>query len=176
MTKMHRAWASGLPPLLFPFIDPTNASSFPPKYQSQFSTVVDAPQYDSKFILCQKHLNTSTTFPLAPQHKPARFTTPHVICDLIALSSTRTFILARPKVVLPHAASEPIFNTLGNHCYTPEPAFKLTGPPKFLNKKSSVPEKSKKMVEKIKSTENAMKNSLGPAGKEDVSYKDWGMP
>ena len=21
-----------------------------------------------------------------------------------------------------------------------------------------------------------MKNSLGPAGKEDVSYKDWGMP
>ncbi|PHT41380.1 Bidirectional sugar transporter SWEET16, partial [Capsicum baccatum] len=72
--------------------------------------------------------------------------------------------------------SEPIFNTLGDHCYTSEPAFKLNGPPKFLNKKSSVPEKSKKMVGKMKSAENAMKYSLGPAGKENVSYKDWGMP
>ncbi|KAM3219195.1 hypothetical protein P3L10_023726 [Capsicum annuum] len=78
-------------------------------------------------------------------------------------------------IMCPYAASEPIFNTLGDHCYTPEPSFKLNGPPKFLNKKSSVPEESKKMVEKMKSAENAMKNSLGPAGKEDVSYKDWGM-
>ncbi|KAM3357118.1 hypothetical protein P3S68_023832 [Capsicum galapagoense] len=157
MTEMHRAWASGLPPPLFPFIDPTNTSSFPPKSQSQFSTIVDTPQHDSEFILSQKHLNTSTTFPLAPQHKPATFTAPYVICDLITQSSTGTSTLARPMVGRPHAASEPIFNTLGDHCYTPEPSFKLTGPPKFLNK-------------------NAMKNSLGPAGKEDVSYKDWGMP
>ncbi|KAM3379817.1 hypothetical protein P3S68_012231 [Capsicum galapagoense] len=79
-------------------------------------------------------------------------------------------------IVRPHAVSEPIFNTLSDHCYTLEPAFKLTGTPKFLNKKSSVPEESEKMVGKIKSIENAMKNSLGPVGKEDVSYKDWGIP
>ncbi|KAM3205328.1 hypothetical protein P3L10_028738 [Capsicum annuum] len=175
MTEMHRAWASGLSPPPFPFIDPTNTSSFPPKSESQFSTIVYAPQHDSEFIPSQKHLNTSTTFPLAPQHKPATFTTPHVVCDLVAQSSTGTSALAHPTVVRPHVASELIFNTFSNHCYTLEPDFKLTEPPKFLNKKSSVPKESEKMVEKIKSTENAMKNSLGPMGKENVSYKDWGM-
>ncbi|KAM3325250.1 hypothetical protein P3S67_000375 [Capsicum chacoense] len=159
MTKMHRAWASGLPPPPFSFIDPTNTSRFPPKSQSY-----------------QNHLNTSTTFHLAPQYKPATFTTPHVVCDLVAQSSTRTSTLACPTVVCPYAASEPIFNTLGDHCYTLDPIFKLTELQKFLNQKPRVPEESEKMVGKMKSTENAMKNSLGPAGKEDVSYKYWGMP
>ncbi|KAM3232197.1 hypothetical protein P3L10_017556 [Capsicum annuum] len=82
MIEMHRAWACGLPPPPFSFIDPTNTVSFPPKYQSYFSTVVDAPQHED----------------------------------------------------------------------------------------------SEKMVGKMKSAENSMKNSLGPAGEEDVSYKDWGLP
>ncbi|KAM3203650.1 hypothetical protein P3L10_031276 [Capsicum annuum] len=176
MTDMHRAWAIGLPSPPFPFIDPTNTSSFPSKSQSQFSTVVDAPQHDSEFIPSQKYLNIFTIFPLAPQHEPSTFTIPHVVCDLVSQSSSGTSTLGCPTVVCPHVASEPIFNTLGDHCYTPEPVFKLTGPPKFLNKKFSVPEESEKMVEKMKSAENAMKNSLGPAGKKDISYKDWGMP
>ncbi|KAM3305657.1 hypothetical protein P3S67_012524 [Capsicum chacoense] len=166
---------SGLPPPPFPVIDNTNTSSFPPKSQSQFATVVDAPQHDSEFILIQKHLNTSTIFPLAPQHKSATFTTLLVVCDFVAQSSTGTPTLARPMIVHPHAVSEPIFNILVDHCYTSESAFKLTGPPKFLNKKSSVPEESEKMVGKMKSAEYAMKNSQGPAGKENVSYRDWGM-
>ncbi|KAM3305003.1 hypothetical protein P3S67_011869 [Capsicum chacoense] len=152
MIEMHRAWASGLPPPSFPFIDPTNTL---------------------KFIPIQKHLNTSTSFSLAPQHKPATFTTSHVVCDLVAQSSTGTSTLARPTVIHPHAASELIFNTFGDHCYTLEPAFKLTEPPKFLNKKSSVLEELEKMVGKMKSAENAMKNSLGPTGKEDVSLTQY---
>ncbi|KAM3236887.1 hypothetical protein P3L10_011916 [Capsicum annuum] len=165
MMEMYQAWASGLPPPSFPTFDPVNTSSLSPKLQSQFPTVVDAPQHASKSIPRQMDLNTSTTFPLAPQHKPATFTTPHVVCDLVAQSSTGTSTLAHPTVVRLHAASKPIFNTLGNHCYTPELAFKLTRPPKFLNKKSSVPEESKKIVGKMKSAENAMKKFLGPAGK-----------
>ncbi|PHT26051.1 hypothetical protein CQW23_34329 [Capsicum baccatum] len=126
----------------------------------------------SEFILSQKYLNTSTTLPLVPQHKPATFTTQHVVCDLVAQSFTGTSTPARPIIMHSHAASEPIFNTLGDHCYTLELAFRLTGTPKFLNKKFSVPEES----EKMQSTKNAMKKFLGPAGKQKVSYKDWGMP
>ena len=87
MMEMYRAWDSGLPPPPFPTFDPTNTLSLPSKSQSQFPTVVDAPQHDSEFIPSQKHHNTSTTFPLAPLHKPATFTTPHVVCDLVAQSS-----------------------------------------------------------------------------------------
>ncbi|KAM3269444.1 hypothetical protein P3S67_030326 [Capsicum chacoense] len=126
--------------------------------------------------LRQQMTDMHRAWTLAPQHKPSTFTTPHVVCDLVSQSSSGTSTLGCPTTVRPHAASEPIFNTLSGHCYTPEPAFKLTGPPKFLNKKFSVPEESEKMVEKMKSAENAMKNSLGPAGKKDISYKDWGMP
>ncbi|KAF3641139.1 putative photosystem II D2 protein-like [Capsicum annuum] len=139
-------------------------------------TVVDAPQHDSKFILIQKHHNTSTTFPRTPQCKPATFTTPHVVCDLIAQSHTEVSKLAnRPTVVLLHAANGPLFNTLGYHRYTFDPTFMLTGPQKFLNKKPSVPEEPEKMVGKIKSAGNAVKGSLRLASKEDVSYKNWGM-
>ena len=76
-----------------------------------------------------------------------------------------------PTIVLPQSASESMFNTLDDHCYTPEPTFKLTGPPKFLNKKSSVQEESKKMVGKMKSAENAMKSSLGLAVKKMFHIK-----
>ncbi|KAM3306626.1 hypothetical protein P3S67_013496 [Capsicum chacoense] len=41
--------------------------------------------------------------------------------------------------------------------------------------KSSLPEELEKMVGKMKSAENARKSSLGPVGKKDVSYIDWGM-
>ncbi|XP_047257077.1 uncharacterized protein LOC124889421 [Capsicum annuum] len=68
-----------------------------------------------------------------------------------------------------------MINTLDDHCYTPEPIFKLMGPPKFYAKKPGMPEEQEKMVGKMKSAENAMKSFLGPAGKENVSYKDWGM-
>ncbi|KAM3199798.1 hypothetical protein P3L10_032158 [Capsicum annuum] len=173
MTQMHRAWASGLPSPLFSAIDPTNTSSFPLKLQSQCPTVVDAPQHDSKFILSQKHHNTSTTFPRAPQYKPATFTTPHVFCDIVAQSPTEVSTLAnRPTVVLPHDANGPLFNTLGDHHYTTDPTFTLTGPPKLLNKKFSVPEKPEKMVGKMKSAVNVVKSSLRLASKEDVSYKN----
>ncbi|KAM3284704.1 hypothetical protein P3S67_023503 [Capsicum chacoense] len=78
-------------------------------------------------------------------------------------------------VVLPHAATRPLFNTLGDHFYTPNPTFKLTGPPKFLNKKPRVPEEPKKMVGKIKSAENDVKSSLRLTSEKDVSYKNWGV-
>ncbi|KAM3337276.1 hypothetical protein P3S68_031601 [Capsicum galapagoense] len=43
MMGMYRAWASGLPLPPFPTFDPVNTLSLPPKSQSQFPTVVDAP-------------------------------------------------------------------------------------------------------------------------------------
>ncbi|KAM3221876.1 hypothetical protein P3L10_021146 [Capsicum annuum] len=68
-----------------------------------------------------------------------------------------------------------MFKDLDDHCYTLEPTVKLRGMPKFLTKKPSIPEKSEKMAGKVKSVENDMENFLGLMGKEDVSYKDWGM-
>lgn len=41
-----------------------------------------------------------------------------------------------------------------------------------VNKKPSVPEEPKKMVGKMKSSENTMKSYLGLAGKEDVLCKN----
>ncbi|KAM3325428.1 hypothetical protein P3S67_000553 [Capsicum chacoense] len=106
MNEMHRAWAIGLPPPPFLAIDPKNTSSFPPKSQTHYPTVVDPPQHDSEFILSQKHHNTSTTFPLAPQYKPAIFTTPHIVSDLVAQSPTESSTLAnRLTVVLSHTAN-----------------------------------------------------------------------
>ncbi|KAM3373774.1 hypothetical protein P3S68_012488 [Capsicum galapagoense] len=172
MIEMHRAWASGLPPPPFNGIDPVNTLSFPSQLQASCPNVADAPQHASEFLPSQKNLNTSATISLAPQHKPTTFTTPHVVYDFVVQSSLETSILAsRPTVVLSHAVSGPMLDTLGDHCYIFEPTFKLTGPPKFLNKKSSVPEESEKMVGKMKSAESA----IGLTGKEDVLYKDWGM-
>ncbi|KAF3661337.1 hypothetical protein FXO38_11738 [Capsicum annuum] len=172
MIEMHRAWASGLPSPPFNVIDPANTLSFPSQLQAPCSNVADAPQQASEFLPRQKNLNTSATISLAPQHKSTTFTTPHVVFDFVVQSSLETSILAsRPTVVLPHAVSGSMFDTLGDHCYTFEPTFKLTGPLKFLNKKSSVPEESEKMVGKMKSAESA----IGLTGKEDVLYKDWGM-
>ncbi|KAM3219437.1 hypothetical protein P3L10_023968 [Capsicum annuum] len=138
MMEMYRAWASGLPPPPFPTFDPTNTLSLPPKLQSQFPTVVDAPQYASESIPSQIHLNTSTTLSLAPQYKSTTFTTPHIVCAFVAQPSTKTFTLAiNPMIMLPQSTSESI-NTLDDHCYTLKPTIKLSGLPKFLTKKPSM--------------------------------------
>ncbi|KAF3684880.1 hypothetical protein FXO37_01119 [Capsicum annuum] len=92
--KHRRAWASGLPSPQFPTFDPANTLSLPPKSQSQFSTMIDAPQHASESIPCQMHLNTSTTLSLAPQYKSTTFTTPHTVCAFVAQPSTNTSTLA----------------------------------------------------------------------------------
>ena len=122
------------------------------------------------------HLNTSTTLSLAPQYKSTTFTAPHTVCAFVAQPSTKASTLAiNPTIVLPQSTSESTFNTLDDHCYTLEPTVKLSRPPKFLTKKPSMLEELEKMVGKVKSVENDMESFLGLVGKEDVSYKDWGM-
>ncbi|KAM3324695.1 hypothetical protein P3S67_005847 [Capsicum chacoense] len=79
MMGMYRAWASGLPPPPFPTFDPTNTLSLPPKSQSQFPTVVDAPKHALEPIPRQMHLNTSTSLSLSPQYKSTTFTAPHTV-------------------------------------------------------------------------------------------------
>ncbi|KAM3283508.1 hypothetical protein P3S67_027153 [Capsicum chacoense] len=51
----------------------------------------------------------------------------------------------------------------------------LSEPPKFHTKKPSMPKEPEKMVGKVKSVENDMKNSPGLMDYEDVSYKNWVM-
>ncbi|KAM3281130.1 hypothetical protein P3S67_028150 [Capsicum chacoense] len=163
--------ASGLSPPPFPTFDPANTLSLPPKSQSQFSTVVDAPQHASESIPRQMHLNTSTTLSLAPQYKSTTFTAPHTVCAFVAQPSTKTSTLAiNPLIVLSQSTSESTFNTLDYH--TLEPIVKLSGPPTFLTKKPSMLEELEKVVGKVKSVENDMKNSPGLMGYEDVSYKN----
>ncbi|KAF3634167.1 hypothetical protein FXO37_26626 [Capsicum annuum] len=70
-------------------------------------------EHASEVIPRQVHPNTSSTLSIAPQYKPTTFTTPHVICDFVAQSSTEALAI-RPTVVLPYAASGPMFNTLGD--------------------------------------------------------------
>ncbi|KAM3200997.1 hypothetical protein P3L10_033360 [Capsicum annuum] len=136
MMEMYPAWASELPLSSFLAIDPTDTSSFPLKSQSWFSTVVDASQHDSEFILSQKYSNTSSTFPLASQYKLATLIAPHTTCAFVAQPSTEASTLAiNTTVVLPQAASGFMFNTLDDHCYISEPTSMLIGPPQFLNKK-----------------------------------------
>ncbi|KAF3670273.1 putative F-box/kelch-repeat protein-like [Capsicum annuum] len=167
---------SVLPPHPFPIINPANFLSLPSQLQSQFPIVVNTPQHASKFIPRQLHPNTFTTPFLAPQYKPTTFTILHTICDFAAQPSTEACTLAIcPTVVGFYAASEPMFNTLDDHCYTLEPTFKLTGPPKFLTKNPDMAKEQEKMVGKMKSAENAVESFLGLMCKEDVSYKDWGM-
>ncbi|KAM3343895.1 hypothetical protein P3S68_025985 [Capsicum galapagoense] len=174
--EMYRAWASGMPPPPFSTFDPANTLSLPPKSQSQFPTVVDAPQYASESIPRQMHLNISTTLSLAPQYKSTTFTAPYTVCVFVAQPSTKTSTLAiNPTIVLPQYTSESTFNTLDDHCYTLELTVKLSGSPKFLTKKSSMLEELEKVVGKVKSVENDMKNSPGLMGCEDVSYKNWGI-
>ncbi|KAM3237565.1 hypothetical protein P3L10_012594 [Capsicum annuum] len=161
MMEMYRAWASGLPPPLIPTFDPAKTLSIPPKSQSQFSTIVDAPQHASESIPRQMHLNTSTTLSLAPQYRSTTFTAPHTVCVFIAQYSTKTSTLAiNPTIVLPQSTSESMFNTLDDHCYTLEPTVNLNGPPKFLTKKPSMLEELEKVVGKVKSVENDMKIPL----------------
>ncbi|KAM3376533.1 hypothetical protein P3S68_015248 [Capsicum galapagoense] len=177
MMEMYRAWASGLPLPPFPTFVPANTLSLPPKSESQFLTVVDTSQHTVESISRQIHPNAFASHSLAPQYKPTTFIAPHTVCAFIAQPSTEASTLPiNTTVVLPQSASGPMFKALDGHCYTLEPTVKLRGTPKFLTKKPSIPEKSEKIVGKVKSAVNAMKNSLGPAGKEDVSYKDWGMP
>lgn len=76
-------------------------------------------------------------------------------------------------IMLHLSTSESTLNTVDDHRNTLEPTVKLSGAPKFLNKKPSMPEKLDKMVEKVKSVENKMKSSLGLVGYEDVSYTNW---
>ncbi|KAM3337580.1 hypothetical protein P3S68_031905 [Capsicum galapagoense] len=75
-------------------------------------------------------------------------------------------------IVLPQSITEFTFNTIDDHCYNIEPTIKLSGLPKFLTKKPSMPEK---MVGKVKSIENDMKSSPRLVGYEYVSYKNWSM-
>ncbi|KAM3202197.1 hypothetical protein P3L10_029821 [Capsicum annuum] len=176
MMGIYQAWASGLPPPPFPTFDPANTLSLPPKSQSQFSNIVDAPQHASESIPYQIRLNTSTTLSLSPQYKSTTFTTPHTVCAFIAQPSTKTSTLSiNPTIVLPQSTSDSTFNTIDDHWYTLEPTVKLSEPPKFLTKKPSMPKDPEKMVGKVKSIENDMKNSPGLMGYEDVSYKKWGM-
>ncbi|KAM3237595.1 hypothetical protein P3L10_012624 [Capsicum annuum] len=176
MMEMYRAWASGLPPPPFPTFVPANTLSLPPKSQSQFLTVVDTSQHAVDFISRQMHSNASASHYLAPQYKSTTFIAPHTVCAFIAQPSTEAFTLPiNPTVVLPQSASGPMFKALDDHCYTLEPIVKLRGMPKFLTKKPSKLEKSEKMMGKVKSVENDIESFLGLMGKEDVSYKDWGM-
>ncbi|KAM3358624.1 hypothetical protein P3S68_021557 [Capsicum galapagoense] len=176
MMGMYRSWASGLPPPPFPIFDPTNTLSLPPKLQSQFPTFVDAPQHASESIPRQMHLNTSITLSLSPQYKSTTFTAPHTVCAFVAQPSTKASTLyINPMIVLPQSISYSTFNTVDDHWYTLETTVKLSEPPKFLSKKPSMPKDPKKMVGKVKSVENDMKNSPGLMGYEDVSYKNWGM-
>ncbi|KAM3394155.1 hypothetical protein P3S68_003157 [Capsicum galapagoense] len=71
-----------------------------------------------------------------------------------------------------NAPYESTFTTLDDHCYTLEPTVQLSGPPKFLTKKPRMLEELQKVVGKVKSVENDMKNSPGLMGYEDVSYKN----
>ncbi|KAM3342102.1 hypothetical protein P3S68_027068 [Capsicum galapagoense] len=122
------------------------------------------------------NLNASTTLSLAPQYKSTTFTTAHTFCACVAQPSTKTSTLAiNPMIVLPQSTSESTFNTLYDHCYTLKPTVKLSGPPKFLTKKPRMLEELEKVVGKVKSVENDMKNSPGLMGYGDVSYKYWGM-
>ncbi|KAM3340032.1 hypothetical protein P3S68_029902 [Capsicum galapagoense] len=170
MMEMYRTWASGLPPPPFPTFDPANTLSLPPKSQSQFSTVIDAPQHASESVPRQIHLNTSTTLSLAPQYKSTTFIAPHTVYAFVAQPSTKTSTLdINPTIVLPQSTSKSTFNTFGNHCYTLEPTVKLSRSPKFLTKKPSMLEELEKVVGKVKSVENYMKNSPGLIGYEDTS-------
>ncbi|KAF3623570.1 hypothetical protein FXO38_30677 [Capsicum annuum] len=165
MIEMYRAWASGLPPAPFPTFVPANTLSLPPKLQSQFLTVVDTSQHAVESISCQMHPNASASHSLASQYKPTTFIAPHTVCAFIAQPSTEASTLPiNPTVVLPQSASGPMFKALDDHCYTLEPTFKLRGNPKFLTKKPRIPEKSKKMVGKVKSVENDMESFLGLVG------------
>ncbi|PHU30282.1 E3 ubiquitin-protein ligase makorin [Capsicum chinense] len=74
----------------------------------------------SEVIPHQVHPNTSTTLSIAPQYKPTTFTTPHVICDFVAQSSTEALAI-RPTVVFPYAASGPMFNTLAQEQWPRKP-------------------------------------------------------
>ncbi|KAM3376972.1 hypothetical protein P3S68_009385 [Capsicum galapagoense] len=61
MMEMYQAWANGLPLPPFPTFDPANTLSLLLKSQTQFPSVVDAPQHALESIPHQMHLNTSTT-------------------------------------------------------------------------------------------------------------------
>ncbi|KAM3324330.1 hypothetical protein P3S67_005481 [Capsicum chacoense] len=177
MMEIYRAWANGLLPPPFPTFDPTNTLSLPPKSQSQLPTIVDSPQHASKTSPHQMHLNRSTTLSLAPQYKSTTFTAPHTICAFVAQPSTETSILPiNPTILLTQSTSESTFNTLDDHFYTLDPTVKLSGRLKILTKKPSMLEELEKVVGKVKSVENDMKNSPGLMGYDDVSYKNWGMP
>ncbi|KAM3304070.1 hypothetical protein P3S67_015102 [Capsicum chacoense] len=171
--KMYRVWANGLPPPPFSTFDPANTLSILPKSQSQFSTIVDAPQHALESISRQIHLNAFTTLSLTRHYKPTTFTAPHTVGAFISQSSTEASTLTiNPTIVLPQSITEFTFNTVDDHCYSIEPTVKLSEPPKFLTKKPSMPEK---MVGKVKSVENDMKSSPRLVGYEYVSYKNWGM-
>ncbi|KAM3324689.1 hypothetical protein P3S67_005841 [Capsicum chacoense] len=94
MMGMYRAWASGLPLPPFPTFDPANTLSLPPKSQSQFPTVVDAPKHALEPIPRQMHLNTSTSLSLSPQYKSTTFTAPHTVCAFVAQPSTKSSTLS----------------------------------------------------------------------------------
>ncbi|KAM3199235.1 hypothetical protein P3L10_031595 [Capsicum annuum] len=154
MMGMYRAWASGLPLPPFPIFDP----------------------HASKSIPRQMHLNTSTTLSISPQYMSTTFTAPHTVCAFVAQPSTKASTLSiNPTIVLSQSTSDSTFNTVDDHWYTLEPTVKLSKPPKFLTKKPSMPKEPEKMVGKVKSVENDMKNSPGLMGYKDVSYKNWGM-
>ncbi|KAM3218347.1 hypothetical protein P3L10_022877 [Capsicum annuum] len=175
MMGMYRAWGSGLPPPSFPTFDPTNTLSLPAKSESQFPTVVDELQHASESIPRQMHLNTSTTLSLSPQYKSTTFTAPHTVCAFVGQPSTKASTLSiNLTIVLPQSTSDSTFNTIDDHWYTLEPTVKLSELPKFLTKKPSMPKEPEKMVGKVKSVENDMKNSPGLMDYEDVSYKNWG--
>ncbi|KAM3356241.1 hypothetical protein P3S68_022955 [Capsicum galapagoense] len=128
MIEMYRAWASGLPLPSFPTFDPANTLSLSLKSQSQFPSIVDAPQHASESIPCQMHLNTSTTLSLAPQYKSTTFTAPHTVYAFVSQPSAKAFTLSiNPTIVLPQSTSESTFNTLDDHCYTLEPTVELSG-------------------------------------------------
>ncbi|KAM3239304.1 hypothetical protein P3L10_014338 [Capsicum annuum] len=173
MIGMFRAWASGFPPPPFPTFNLANTLSIPPKSQSQFPTVVDAPQHTSESIPRQMHPNTSTTLSLSPQYKSTIFTAPHTVCAFVAQPFNKASTLSiNPTIALSQFTSDSTFNTVDDHWYTLEPTVKLSEPPKFLTKKPRMPKEPEKMVGKVKSVENDMKNSPGLMVYEDVSFKN----
>ncbi|KAM3304497.1 hypothetical protein P3S67_011363 [Capsicum chacoense] len=103
MIEMYRAWASGMPPPPFPTFEPANTLSLLPKLQSQFPTVVDAPQLASEFIPCQMHLNTSTTLSLAPQYNESTFNTLddyfYTLDPIVKLSGLPKFLTKNPSML-----------------------------------------------------------------------------
>ncbi|KAM3321810.1 hypothetical protein P3S67_002961 [Capsicum chacoense] len=167
MIEMHRAWATGLPPLPFSADNLEYLSSSPPVSHTQFSIFVDTPQHASGLAPGQHYPNTSNIYFLTPQHKATTCSALHIVHVFVAPPPPEApNFEVYPQVVPSHSAREPALNIFDDQHHTIETIFKSTNPysytyiPEFpLNtEKPVITEEQEEMTRKLRSLELSMKD------------------